>query len=84
MSKIVNISEKKFMKALRHIVTEEAPSNYDPFADQIADKKKFSRLGTDYEAMEDGHGMIQNDVNNQMTAKGPNDGINNVVNKNLP
>jgi hypothetical protein len=56
MSKIVNISEKKFMKALRHIVTEEAPSNYDPFADQIADKKKFSRLGTPYEGNQDGHG----------------------------
>ena len=81
MGKIVNISEDKFMKALRHIVVEEGiPDNYDPFADQ---KKKFDHLGTSEEAVEDGHGEIQNAVNNKVTAKGPNDYMS-IVNPDLP
>lgn len=61
MSKIVNISEDKFRKALREIVAGEyANSPQDPFASQKED---------------DNHNQAITDTNVDPTAYRPNDNI---------
>ena len=61
MSKIVNISEEKFRKVLREIVSGEyADDNQDPFASQKED---------------DNHNQAITDTNVDPTAYKPNDNI---------
>ena len=61
MSKIVNISEEKFRKALREIVAGEyADSPQDPFASQKED---------------DSHNQAITDTNVDPTAYRPNDNM---------
>lgn len=59
MSKIVNISEEKFRRALREVFkqevgalnNDEAATPHDPFGQDGLERK-----GTPYEGVEDGHG----------------------------
>lgn len=73
MGKIVNISEDKFMNALRSIVNEYYDPR-DPFADQ------FEREGTPYENTEDGHGESLVGKNSDPTYYGKNEGLDDIVN----
>ena len=54
MSKIVNISEKRFKSALKGMLMNEINSEYDPTSNQ--EPFEFDRSGTPYDNTEDGHG----------------------------
>jgi hypothetical protein len=85
MSKIVNISEEKFRRALREVFkqevgalnNDEAATPHDPFGQDGLERK-----GTPYEGVEDGHGE-------STVGRGPdnfdkNKGLNDVINPELP
>ena len=77
MGKIINISENKFNKILRKIVSEEfdgVENNYEPFEDQM------QREGTPYENTEDGHGESIVGKNIDPTYYNKNQGLNDIVN----
>lgn len=68
MKRTINISEKKFMKALRRIVEmEDVYNNYEP----------FEREGTPYENVEDGHGesIVGKNIDPTVYDKNAPDGI---------
>ena len=54
MSKIINISEEKFRKALKEMLINEIAPEYDPSSN--SEPFEFERTGTPQESVEDGHG----------------------------
>ena len=75
MSKIVNISEEKFKRALREVFKEQVLNGEYP-----DNQHQFGRLGTDQENTEDGHGESIVGKNVDQTNYGPDQGLHDIVN----